>query len=249
MAYPSLQPYAPTPHLPVPTSTTLLDRELPLSPTAALRELHESLSELSAILRSLDLLEKSFIRDSIPAGIYTPICARLLRQYNAVLSDPRVSAEFGDVKSFARKWRLEVPAAVRRIGVGAPATDHHVEVEPKEEEGAGEELVGEGGNGGGSGGVNPKFAAEATQNFITFMDALRLNYRGVEELHPLLAPVVASVDKALEGTGREWEGRGMAVRWLIRLNQGKAGEEIGEEEERELLWDMERGYGSFLEVL
>ena len=95
--------------------------------------------------------------------------------------------------------------------------------------------------------VSPKLAAEATQNFITFMDALRLHYRAPDELHPLLAPVIASVDAVRGGAG--FEGRGDIVKWLIRLNQMKAGEEISEEQQREMLWDVERAYNLFIEKL
>jgi ESCRT-I complex subunit VPS28 len=79
------------------------------------------------------------------------------------------------------------------------------------------------------------------------MDALRLNYRAKDELHPLLASVITSVDAVTKG--EEFDGRKDIVRWLIALNQMRPGDEIDETQGREMLWDLERGYNSFLEGL
>ncbi|KAI5804566.1 vacuolar protein sorting-associated [Geopyxis carbonaria] len=247
------QPYAPTPYLPtpLPSSSQNLDTEIKLHTTTTERELYESLAEIHAIIVSLEFLEKAFVKDSIPATAYTPTCARLLGQYKTLLADSAVSAAFGDLDEFKLRYSVECPAASRRIAAGVPATTDHppepVDTTPQPSTPAPAEPAASDTGTGKWKNVSPKLAAEATQNFITFMDALRLHYRANDELHPLLAPVIASVDAVTRG--EVFEGRKDIVKWLIVLNQMKAGEEITEEQQRECLWDVERAYNGFIEGL
>ena len=82
----------------------------------------------------------------------------------------------------------------------------------------------------------------ATENFITFLDALKLNLLSKDQLHPLLSDVIQSVNTV---TDRDFEGRGKIISWLIRLNGMRATEELGEEEARELMFEMEGAYAGF----
>lgn len=87
---------------------------------------------------------------------------------------------------------------------------------------------------------------EATQDFITFLDALKLQLLAKDQLHPLLSDVIQSVNKV---TDRDFEGRGKIVQWLIKLNQMKAMESLSEEEARELELDMNAAYQGFKATL
>lgn len=86
----------------------------------------------------------------------------------------------------------------------------------------------------------------ATENFITFLDALRLNMLSKDSLHPLLSEVIQSVNQV---TTADFENRGKIISWLIRLNGMKATEELGEEEARQLTFDMEGAYAGFKATL
>ena len=86
----------------------------------------------------------------------------------------------------------------------------------------------------------------ATENFITFLDALKLGLLSKDQLHPLLSEVIQSVNKV---TDRDFEGRGKIISWLIRLNGMRAQEELGEGEARELMFEMEGAYGGFKSVV
>ncbi|KAI5853597.1 vacuolar protein sorting-associated [Tricharina praecox] len=255
----SYQPYAPSAYLPTPLRSNPhlnLNLELKLFSTPSSRELYESLAELHAIIVTLEFLEKAFVRDSIPPSSYTPTCLRLLGQYKTLLGSPSVAAAFGDLHAFRARYGVDCPAATRRLETGLPATVEHGAGEGQERPMlvAAPHLAT-----GGEGrwrNVSPKAAAEATQNFITFMDALRLNYRAKDELHPLLASVITAVDVVTGGGGAGgeaggggFEGRKDIVKWLIVLNQMRPGDEIDEGQGREMLWDLERGYNSFLEGL
>jgi len=248
----SYQPYAPAPYLTHPIRTSInLDAEIKLYTTPAQRELYESLAELHAIIVTLEFLEKAFVKDSIPPSSYTPTCLRLLGQYNTILGNDTVRAAFKDLDSFKSRYDIDCPAATRRLQTGLPATVEHPpgssDDSPLPKLTSAPNIAASVTADGKWKNVSPKAAAEATQNFITFMDALRLNYRAKDELHPLLASVITSVDAVTKG--EEFDGRKDIVRWLIALNQMRPGDEIDETQGREMLWDLERGYNSFLEGL
>ena len=82
----------------------------------------------------------------------------------------------------------------------------------------------------------------ATENFITFLDALRLNMVSKDALHPLLTDVIQSVNKV---TDRDFDNRGKIIQWLITLNQMRTTEELSEEQARELAFDMDNAYSGF----
>ena len=88
--------------------------------------------------------------------------------------------------------------------------------------------------------------AEATQDFITFLDALRLGMLAKDQLHPLLTDVIQSVNKV---TDRDFEHRGKIVQWLITLNQMKASQELSQQQSRELEMDITQAYNGFKSIL
>jgi ESCRT-I complex subunit VPS28 len=87
---------------------------------------------------------------------------------------------------------------------------------------------------------------EATQDFITFLDALSLGLLAKDQLHPLLTDVIQSVNKV---TDRDFENRGKIVQWLITLNQMKASEELSEDQKREIELDIKSAYQGFKNAL
>jgi len=98
----------------------------------------------------------------------------------------------------------------------------------------------------GSSGTNGTLILEATQDFITFLDALKLGLLAKDQLHPLLSDVIQSVNKV---TDRDFEGRGKIVQWLITLNQMKATAEVSEDQAREMELDMNSAYQGFKATL
>lgn len=100
--------------------------------------------------------------------------------------------------------------------------------------------------GGSSGGVTGTLILLATENFITFLDALKLNMVSKDALHPLLSEVIQSVNKVTDG---DFENRGKIIQWLITLNQMRATEELSEDQARELSFDIEQAYHGFKSTL
>lgn len=75
-------------------------------------------------------------------------------------------------------------------------------------------------------------AAANYQRFITFMDALKLNYRSKDLLHPHLSDLMASLNTSMP---RDFEGRPKIVQWLITLNQMRAADELTEDQSRQVI--------------
>lgn len=98
---------------------------------------------------------------------------------------------------------------------------------------------------GPAGGASAALILEATENFITFLDALKLSFRAKDQLHPLLSEVIQAVNKVAP----DFEDRGKIVQWLIRLNQMKATDELDDDQARELELDMNQAYQGFKSIL
>ncbi|KAG8163595.1 hypothetical protein KVR01_006892 [Diaporthe batatas] len=217
------QAYAPTPH----------SYEVKLADTRAERDLQDSLAEIFSIIITLDELEKAFLKDAIPEAEYTEICERSLKQYKSILADEAVARAFVGLEEFKAEWDLEVPRATERIRVGMPST-------------AVTASSGAAPAPAATGNTSGALILEATQDFITFLDALRLGLLAKDQLHPLLTDVIQSVNKV---TDRDFENRGKIVNWLITLNQMKASEELSEAQARELELDINSAYQGFKSTL
>ena len=135
---------------------------------------------------------------------------------------------------------MECPRATERLRIGLPATveqAHHGTPTPSAPSAS---TAPRGTTASGS------LILTATENFITFLDALKLNLVSKDALHPLLSEVIQSVNKV---TDRDFENRGKIIQWLITLNQMRATEELGEDQARELAFDIEQAYHGFKATL
>ncbi|KAF3398459.1 Vacuolar protein sorting-associated protein 28 [Penicillium rolfsii] len=234
--------YAPTPYSytpnPARSASINLDEEVKLVSSSGERDLYESLAEIYSIIITLDGLEKAYIKDVITEAEYTETCTRLLKQYKSSLGDESVSREFVDLETFKRTWGLECPRATERLRIGLPAT--------VEQASHGASHTSSAGAGGAVSGASGSLILAATENFITFLDALKLNMVSKDALHPLLSEVIQSVNKVTDG---EFENRGKIIQWLIALNQMRATEELSDDQARELAFDIEQAYQGFKATL
>ncbi|KAK3187145.1 Vacuolar protein-sorting-associated protein 28 [Lecanicillium sp. MT-2017a] len=234
------QGYAPTPHSYVPntalSATINLDEEVSLTRTRAERDLQDSLAEVFSIIVTLDEVEKAFIKDAIPAAEYNEICERSLRQYKALLADEAIAKEFGSIEQFKAKWDLEVPRATERLRSGVSITIEQ----------PGGAAAAPAPSAAPTSSTNGVLILEATQEFITFLDAVKLGFLSKDQLHPLLSDVIQSVNKV---TDKDFDNRGKIVQWLITLNQMKASEELSEQQARELDMDIQQAYQGFRQTL
>lgn len=64
------------------------------------------------------------------------------------------------------------------------------------------------------------------------MDALKLNYKSKDQLHPLLSDLMTSLNTSMS---KDFEARGKIVQWLITLNQMRAADELNGDQSRQVL--------------
>lgn len=234
-------PYAPTPYSYTPNTSLSakinLEEEVKLFDSSAERDLIDSLAEIYSIIRTLDGLEKAYIKDALPENEYSDMCSKLLRQYRSILNDEDVSREFVDLDTFTRKWEIECPRAKERLRVGLTADEVHTRPAIS----SGQIPMAN-----PSTGFSGSLILVATENFITFLDALRLNMVSKSALHPLLSDVIQSVNKV---TDQDFEHRGKIIQWLITLNQMKTSEELSDDQAHDLAFDMEQAYNGFKSII
>lgn len=249
-------PYAPVTSLPHRNSSISLNEEVRLYSSPKERERFENLAEIYSIIVSLDHLEKAFIKDSVSQSDYHSICSRLLNQYTAILKNDDIKSEFKDLDTFKQRYGLDCTLASQRLALGIPATVErpNFEISANHNSAANGSRDtetpppgGPGGSGGTGGGAsNSRAVAEATGNFITCMDALKLNYSATDQLHPLLGDLMTSLSKV---TSQDFAGRDKIVSWLITLNSMKATESISDDQSRQLLFDLDNAYKGFFSNL
>lgn len=135
--------------------------------------------------------------------------------------------------------QLECPRATERLRIGLPATVEQASHGPHTPSSGIPSSA-------PAGGASGSLILTATENFITFLDALKLNMVSKDALHPLLSEVIQSVNKV---TDRDFESRGKIIQWLITLNQMRATEELSDDQARELSFDIEQAYQGFKATL
>ncbi|RYO71738.1 hypothetical protein AA0113_g2051 [Alternaria arborescens] len=220
--------YAPTPYIPRSnlSATINLDEEVKLSATNAERDLNDSLAEIYSIIITLDAIEKAYLKDSIAEADYTETCNRLMKQYKSNLANETVAQAFGTLDQFAKEWQ----GPIERLRVGIPATIEQGPSRPTQ----------------GGDFADATLVVNATETFITLLDAIKIGLVEKDTLHPLLVEIIQAVNKV---TDVDFESKGKIVQWLITLNQMRAAEKLSDEQAREFQFDMDSAYYGFKTTL
>ncbi|EFO95797.1 hypothetical protein GCK72_003600 [Caenorhabditis remanei] len=198
-----------------------LMREVRLFENHSEREQMENLSELFAVLNALEHLEKMFSRDHVTADEYKTECFKLIDQYKVTM---RLVHGATSIEEFAKKYRLHCPAAIERIREGRPIT-------VKDDQG---NVL--------------KHIASIVEQFITFLDSLRLNTRAVDDLYPVLDDLY----NAINSTSRVPIDASVTTKvkkWHDRLSSMLATDEISDDDARQMIFDIESAYQAFNKAL
>lgn len=227
----------------------LLYEEVPLfdnNTTSQEKETIENVADVYSIIIALDHIEKAYLRDSISSNHYTQSVNKLLAQYRTYMNMEDVANHVGDLHQFKEKYNIIASNAITRLERGIPVTVEHA-IDDDQGTSNGDKSAGsESGNNKNSGKYNAKNVAEATGNFITVMDALKLNYRAKDQLHPLMAELLLSINRV---TNQDFENRSKLIEWIVKINKMKADETLNDHEARELLFELDQAYKSFYTLL
>ena len=205
---------------------------------------YNSLAEISSILVSIEVLENSFLKDYITdKEKYTSTAYRLIYQYQIILKGfdelklfvlrelmPDLSPDLSNFLAlFTSKFNLSCPQAVNRLLSGVPSTIDHVS----------DATAASGASATSK--ANARLIAEITGNFITCMDAVKLNYKTRDQLHPLLSDLVVNLNEFNESI--EFNGKSKLINWLIKINNLE--KELSQEDSDLFLNDLDIAYKGF----
>ncbi|XP_078180955.1 vacuolar protein sorting-associated protein 28 homolog 1-like [Carex rostrata] len=199
------------------------------------RELLDSLADLFAIIKTTEKLEKAYIRDLVPSDSYESECLKLIAQFRTLSAS--IASSVPSIERFAEAYKLDCPHALNRlITSGVPATVEHRAASTAAASSAAA--------------TSASAIAQCVQNFITAMDTIKLNMIAVDQVHPLLSDLSASFHKL---TGNllppDFEGKVKVREWLARLAKMGAADELTEQQARQLHFDLESSYNSFMAAL
>uniref|UniRef100_K3WYG6 Vacuolar protein sorting-associated protein 28 homolog n=1 Tax=Globisporangium ultimum (strain ATCC 200006 / CBS 805.95 / DAOM BR144) TaxID=431595 RepID=K3WYG6_GLOUD len=159
---------------------------------------------------------------------YTEACTKLISQFKTAENALRIGGHLQTIEAFIAHYRLDCPRALERlVRIGVPATVVHNTTNRKTDS------------------VN---VAQTVQNFITLMDVLKLNIRAVDEIQPLVSEMMASLTQ-VSGLPPDFECREKLEGWLRTMNGMRASDELDEDQARQLSFDLERAYASFMAFL
>ena len=188
----------------------------------------EELGTLFTIIRVTEALEAAYSRDAVTEEKYSEECRKLISQFKSTESALVSSGAIQSASEFITTHQVQCPRAVERlIKYGVPSTVIHSTTDDK-----GTAYV----------------SAQATQAFITLMDAIRLEQRAVDDIKPLIIAVCSALGK-VPSLPAQFEGSIKMTLWLEKLNQMRAVDEISEDDSRQLLMELDSSYAAFVEHL
>ncbi|KAK6622045.1 Vacuolar protein-sorting-associated protein 28 [Polyplax serrata] len=200
-----------------------LMEEVKLYRGAREREKYDNMADLYAVIKTLQALEKAYIRDCVTAKEYTAACSKLLVQYKAAFKQVQ-GDDYPNVEAFIKKFRLDCPAALERIKEDRPIT-----------------IKDDKGN-------TSKCIADIVSLFITIMDKLRLEIRAMDELHQDIKDLADTMNR-LSLLPSDFEGKEKVAHWLEVLSNMQASDELSDVQARQLIFDLETSYNAFNKIL
>ncbi|KAM4865525.1 vacuolar protein sorting-associated protein 28 homolog isoform 2-T2 [Thomomys bottae] len=153
---------------------------------------YDNMAELFAVVKTMQALEKAYIKDCVTPNEYTAACSRLLVQYKAAFRQVQGS-EINSIDEFCRKFRLDCPLAMERIREDRPITI-------KDDKGNLNRCI-----------------ADVVSLFITVMDKLRLEIRAMDEIQPDLRELMETMHR-MSHLPPDFEGRQTVSQWYARCS-------------------------------
>ena len=202
----------------------------PLWTNASERKRYDDFATLFALARTLEKLERAYVRSSVDAGTYERTCMDLVAKFKTLREVTLDSVP--DLDRFFATYGAHVPSAKRRLDAGVPATYEHRATRTTDEERRGE----------------AKAVADATHCFIGVMDTLKLDMRAKDQVAPVVADLLLALCK-LARLPTDFEGTRCARKWALRMDTMRASECLSAEEGREFLYEIESAYAAFLRCL
>ena len=172
-------------------------------------------------------LEKAYVNSAVPSAEYESACGELITKYKTLrntLSDT--------VPDVSPSWP-PTPCTARRRVTGrwaCPPIEHRVN-NPSDRSSSSAVSV-----------------AECVHHYIGAMDTIKLNMVAKDQVAPCLSDLLVSLYKVPQ-LPADFKGKAVAQQWLERLEKMRASDELGDDEVRQLLFDVENSYNAFMQLL
>ena len=192
------------------------------------RDTIEELGTLFTIIRVTEALEAAYSRDAVTEKKYSEECLKLIAQFKSTESALMERKTIKNATEFMETYQISYPRATERlIKYGVPSTVIH---STHDDQGT------------------AYLSAQATQAFITLMDAIRLDQRAVDDVKPLIIALCSALGK-VPSLSAEFGGTVKMTQWLLKMNKMRAVDEISDDESRQLLMELDSSYAAFVEHL
>ena len=175
----------------------------------------------------MEKLEKAYVNSAVPSAEYESACSELITKYKTLRNT--LSDTVPDVSRFMATYSMHCASARHRLQVGLPATIEHRVNKPGEKSSA-------------------VSVAECVHHYIGVMDTIKLNMVAKDQVAPCLSDLLASLYKVPQ-LPADFKGKHVAQQWLDTLEKMRASDELGEDESRQLLFDVENSYNAFMQLL
>ena len=187
----------------------------------------DNFANLFALIKTVEKLEKAYVNSAVPSDRYEAACSELITKYKTLRNT--LADTVPDVQHFMATYSMHCVSARHRLQVGFPATIEHRVNRP----------------GDSSSAVN---VAECVHHYIGAMDTLKLNMVAKDQIAPCLSDLIVSLYKVPQ-LPADFQGKSCVRRWIERLDNMRASDELGEEEVRQLLYHIENAYNTFMQLL
>jgi len=199
------------------STNNVSDRKGPikLANNPAERQKWDNLGNLYSIIKTCELLEKAYAYKAIDDTTYRKECSLLIDHFKTTRKLTGLETNT-KVVEFMREYRLECPLAYHTlVELGVPRSGALDDTRP--------------------------VVAQTVQHFITLMDSLKLSMTAVDQIHPLIAELLESINKLRV----EFANKDRLSQWLVKLNGMKASDELVEADIRQLAYDLDLAYSGF----
>jgi len=194
------------------------------------REKYDNMADLYAIIKTVEHLEKAYVKDAIPAEQYEPACTKLIAQYRTACGLVEMN-----VDEFCQMYKLDCPAAMLRLKAGIPATMEHTTAAAS------------------NSGNQQAVVAQVVQHFITASDLVKLGNGdmgnvSVDQLLPYLRDLLDALNK-MPTLSPDFIGKAKIKEWIKVLTPQPASYQLTDEQVRQISFDLESSHDAFFKSL
>ena len=221
-----------------------------VSIATAERHTVDYLADMYAVITTLEKLERANHRDLISGEQHAAMLPRLRDKFLSIESQLQASsgARYTTVEDFMLEYDMADGSAAAKARLQQWRQAATLAEEERQRAAAEQHAASASATQAAeakSTAVNPRTVLESAQHFITIMDCLKLHQTAADQLHPILADLLAAVRQVYP----DFEYLPKLEAWFARIDAMQASDQLDERATRDMLFDLERGYQAFYKYL